>query len=97
MKLRRLFPSSAFVLALLLLPLSRPVLSRRAVGLIPLLLAVWANGHGSYVVAFVLLGALTDGGVPITDQPEISFDVIGYDYVDMDTPYTQVWQGQLCG
>jgi hypothetical protein len=47
--------------ALLLLPLSRPQASRRAVLLIPLLLIVWANGHGSYVVAFVLLGATLFG------------------------------------
>jgi hypothetical protein len=44
--------------ALLLLPLSRPVLSRRAVLLIPLVIVMWANGHGSYVVALALLGAL---------------------------------------
>ncbi len=47
--------------ALLLLPLSRPTLSRRALVLIPALLVVWANGHGSYVVAFVLLGAVLLG------------------------------------
>lgn len=49
--------------ALLLLPLSRPVISNRALVLIPLLLIVWANGHGSYVVAFALLGALFMGRV----------------------------------
>src|SRR5581483_2981327 len=44
--------------AALLLPLTRPCLSRRALVLIPLLLAVWANSHGSYVVALAVLGAL---------------------------------------
>lgn len=50
-----------FGFALLLLPLSRPNLSRRAMLLIPLMLIVWANGHGSYVVAFALLGAVLLG------------------------------------
>lgn len=44
--------------AILLLPLSRPVLSRRAIVLIPVLLVLWATGHGSYVVAFAVLSAL---------------------------------------
>lgn len=47
--------------AALLLPLTRPVLSRRALVLIPLLLAYWANSHGSYVVAFALIAALAGG------------------------------------
>jgi hypothetical protein len=47
--------------AVLLLPLSRPVLSRRALLLIPLLLVIWANGHGSYVVAFALLATILAG------------------------------------
>jgi hypothetical protein len=49
--------------AILLWPLSRPVLSRRAILLVPALLAVWANGHGSYVVGFALLGAVFLGRV----------------------------------
>jgi hypothetical protein len=52
-----------FGFALLLLPLSRPVLSKRAVVLLPLMLVVWANGHGSYVVAFALLGAVLLGRI----------------------------------
>jgi hypothetical protein len=44
--------------AVLLVPLSRPVLSRRAIVLIPAFLVMWANGHGSYVVAFALIGAI---------------------------------------
>jgi len=47
--------------AILLLPLSRPLLSRRAQILIPLLLVIWANGHGSYVVAFALLATILAG------------------------------------
>jgi len=42
--------------ACLLLPLSRPVLSRRALWLIPLTLVVWANCHGSFVIGLCLLG-----------------------------------------
>lgn len=49
--------------ALLLLPLSRPKLSRRALFLIPLMLVLWANGHGSYVVAFVMLTAVLAGRI----------------------------------
>jgi len=52
-----------FGFAVLLVPLTRSILSRRALLLIPLLLVVWANGHGSYVVAFVLLAAVLLGRV----------------------------------
>ncbi len=47
--------------AVLLLPLSRPLLSRRALVLIPLLLVVWANTHGSFLMGFVLLGLFLAG------------------------------------
>lgn len=47
--------------AAVLLPLSRPVLSRRAVVLIPLVFALWANVHGSFPVGFVLLGTVLAG------------------------------------
>jgi hypothetical protein len=47
--------------ALLLVPLTRPVLSRRGMVLIPLLAVLWANGHGSYVVLFALLGTVLLG------------------------------------
>ncbi len=40
----------------LLLALSRPVLSNRALWLIPLTLVVWANCHGSFLVGLCLLG-----------------------------------------
>lgn len=49
--------------ALLLIPLGRDVLSRRAVVLIPLLTALWANTHGSYLVVHGLLFALAAGRV----------------------------------
>ncbi len=42
--------------ACLLLALSRPVLSRQALWLIPAALVIWANCHGSYVVGLSLLG-----------------------------------------
>ena len=42
--------------AALLVALSRPVLSRRALVGLPLLLAVWANSHGSYIVGLGFLG-----------------------------------------
>lgn len=45
-----------FFFACLLLALSRPVLSRRALVLIPLCLVLWANMHGSYLVGLALLG-----------------------------------------
>src|SRR5262245_4160048 len=44
--------------AVLLLPLSRDVLCRRALVLVPLLIAAWANSHGSFIVALTLLGLL---------------------------------------
>ncbi len=39
-----------------LLALSRPVLSRRGLFLLPVLLVVWANAHGSYVAGLALVG-----------------------------------------
>jgi hypothetical protein len=42
--------------AALLLALSRPVLSRRALVLVPLGFVLWANMHGSYLVGLALLG-----------------------------------------
>jgi hypothetical protein len=47
--------------AALLVPLSRPVLSRRAVVLIPLVFALWANFHGSFPTGFILLGTVLAG------------------------------------
>ena len=42
--------------ALVLLALSRPILSRAALVWLPITLVWWANCHGSFPVAFVLLG-----------------------------------------
>jgi hypothetical protein len=47
--------------AAVLLPLSRPVLSRRALVLVPLVFLLWANCHGSFAMGFVLLGAVAAG------------------------------------
>lgn len=47
--------------AALLLALSRPVLSRRAVVLVPLLVVVWANAHGSFAVGLALVGICLAG------------------------------------
>jgi hypothetical protein len=47
--------------AAVLLPLSRPKLSRRAVVLVPLVFLLWANCHGSFAMGFVLLGAVVAG------------------------------------
>ena len=47
--------------AILLWPLSAPRLSRRAMLAIPLLAALWANTHGSFMICLILLGALTAG------------------------------------
>ncbi len=47
--------------AILLLPLSAPLLSRRALVLIPLLFVVWVNTHGSLLIGFVLLGLFLAG------------------------------------
>jgi hypothetical protein len=41
--------------AALLVPLSRPVLSRRGLVVIPLLFVLWANAHGSFAVGLVVL------------------------------------------
>ena len=48
-------------LACLLLALSRPVLSRRALILVPLLLVVWANAHGSFAAGLFLLAVAAGG------------------------------------
>lgn len=42
--------------AALLLALSRPVLSRRALWLVPPVFLLWVNSHGSFPIGFVLLG-----------------------------------------
>jgi hypothetical protein len=47
--------------AALLVALSRPVLSRRALVLIPAVLVLWANCHGSFPVGFILLGVACAG------------------------------------
>jgi hypothetical protein len=47
--------------AAVLLALSRPVLSRRALVWVPLVFLVWANCHGSFAMGFALLGAVTAG------------------------------------
>jgi hypothetical protein len=47
--------------AALLLALSRPVLSRRAMCLLPPLFVLWANAHASFVVGFLFLGAMSAG------------------------------------
>jgi hypothetical protein len=47
--------------ACLLSALSRPVLSRRALVLAPLLVAVWANAHWSFILGLALLAACLVG------------------------------------
>ncbi len=47
--------------AAVLLPLSRPVLSRRALVLVPVVFLIWANCHGSFAMGFILLGAVAVG------------------------------------
>ncbi|MCS6864423.1 MAG: hypothetical protein RMJ56_01355 [Gemmataceae bacterium] len=47
--------------AILLALISRPILTRWASGIIPLVMVVWANGHGSFVVGFGLLGLFLIG------------------------------------
>lgn len=47
--------------AALLLAVSRPVMTRRALILTPLLLTVWANAHASFAVGLVLLAILIVG------------------------------------
>ncbi len=47
--------------AAVLVPLSRPQLSRRALVLVPLVFLLWANCHASFAMGFVLLGAVTAG------------------------------------
>ncbi len=55
--------------ACLLLPLSRPLLSRRALWAIPGVMVFWANAHGSFPVGFVLLGLfLTGRGLQILQE-----------------------------
>lgn len=60
--------------AALLLMLSRPVLSRRALLLVPLCLVLWVNLHGSYVVGLAILGlfflgrVIQTGWAAVTDR-----------------------------
>jgi hypothetical protein len=49
--------------AALLVALSRPVLSRRALVLVPVVFVLWANCHGSFPVGFILLGVVLTGQV----------------------------------
>jgi hypothetical protein len=49
--------------AALLLPLSRPLLSRRALFLVPLVFVLWANCHGSFLIGFLLVGLFLAGRV----------------------------------
>src|SRR5262249_18066155 len=42
-------------LACVLLAVSRPVLSRRALVLLPVVLALWANSHGSFLLGLAVL------------------------------------------
>ncbi len=49
--------------AALLVALSRPVLSRRAFLLVPAILVLWANCHGSFPMGFILLGVVLAGQV----------------------------------
>jgi hypothetical protein len=49
--------------AALLVPLSRPTLSRRALILVPVILVLWANCHGSFVVGLGVLGLALAGQV----------------------------------
>ena len=49
--------------ATLLLALSKPVLSRRALVLIPVIFVLWANCHGSFPIGFILLGVFLAGRV----------------------------------
>jgi hypothetical protein len=52
---------SELFFALVLLALSRPVLSKRSLVLLPLLFALWANVHGSWAIGLVLLAACLVG------------------------------------
>jgi hypothetical protein len=47
--------------AILLLTLSRPILSRPALLGVPLVMVLWANAHGSFPMGFALLGAALAG------------------------------------
>jgi hypothetical protein len=47
----------------LLLALARPVLSKRALVLIPIAMVLWANSHGSYPIGLILLGGCLAGAV----------------------------------
>ncbi len=49
--------------AALLLALSRPILSRRALFLVPVVIMLWANCHGTFPLGFVLLGIFLAGRV----------------------------------
>jgi hypothetical protein len=68
--------------ATLLLPLSRPMLSRRALVLIPIVMVLWANCHGSFPMGFVLLGAFVAGrGLEL---------LLGGEYSVLSTQYSAI-------
>jgi hypothetical protein len=48
-------------IALLFLPLSRPVPARSALFIIPLVMVLWANCHGSFPIGFVVPGTFIAG------------------------------------
>jgi hypothetical protein len=49
--------------AALLVPLSRPIVSRRGVVLMPLIVTLWANCHGSFPIGWLLIGAFLGGAI----------------------------------
>lgn len=55
----------------------------------------FADLHPAGNSTFLLFGALTDGGVPVTTQPALTFEVVGYAYNDWDHPYQEVWRRQF--
>lgn len=48
-------------LAAVMVPLSRPSVSRRALVLVPLVFLVWANCHSTFVMGFIFIGAVLAG------------------------------------
>jgi hypothetical protein len=52
-----------FFMACVLLAVSRPVLSRRALILLPVVLVLWANSHGSFVLGLAVLAGCLAGEI----------------------------------
>jgi hypothetical protein len=51
--------------------------------------------HPGDMSTFILFGQLTQDGVPVTTEPELTFEIVGYSYTDWDHPYQEEWRREF--